>query len=84
MEKIEYSKDALRTLRRMPRDVADLIQSKINQYAADPASLANNVTALKGAPGHYRLRVQDWRVIFSKDGTVLVIIRVAPRGSAYE
>lgn len=84
MKRITYSKDALRTLRRMPANVAALIRSKIEQYATDPASLANNVKALKGEEGVFRLRVGDWRVIFAEDGVVIAIIRVAPRGAAYE
>lgn len=84
MKRITFSKDALRTLRRMPANVAALIRSKIEQYATDPASLANNVKALKGEEGVFRLRVGDWRVIFAEDGVVIAIIRVAPRGAAYE
>jgi len=84
MKRITYSKDALRTLRRMPANVSALVRSKIEQYAADPASLANNVKALKGEPGVFRLRVGDWRVLFTEDGEVLAIIRIAPRGAAYE
>lgn len=84
MKRITYSKDALRTLRRMPANVAALIRSKIEQYATEPASLANNVKALKGEEGVFRLRVGDWRVIFAEDGVVIAIIRVAPRGAAYE
>lgn len=84
MKRITYSKDALRTLRRMPANVAALIRSKIEQYATDPTSLANNVKALKGEEGVFRLRVGDWRVIFAEDGVVIAIIRVAPRGAAYE
>jgi mRNA-degrading endonuclease RelE of RelBE toxin-antitoxin system len=30
-----------------------------------------------------RLRVGDWRVIY-QDGMILQIVRVAPRGSAYD
>ncbi len=84
MKRIAYSKDALRALSRMPANVAVLIRSKIAQYAADPASLANNVKALKGEEGIARLRVGDWRVLFSEDGSVIAIIRVVPRGSAYD
>ncbi|WP_332117290.1 type II toxin-antitoxin system RelE/ParE family toxin [Azorhizobium caulinodans] len=84
MSEVAFSKDALRTLRKMPRNMAALIRAKIDQYATDPASLANNVTAVKGEPGYLRLRVQDWRVIFSESGDVIAIIRIAPRGSAYE
>ena len=84
MKRIAFSKDALRTLRRMPTNVSTLVRSKIEQYAADPASLANNVKALKGEPGAFRLRVGDWRVLFNEDGDVIAIIRIAPRGAAYE
>ncbi len=79
-----FSKDAVRTLRKMTRNMAGLIRAKIDQYAADPASLANNVTAVKSEPGYLRLRVQDWRIIFAEDGSVISIIRIAPRASAYE
>ncbi len=68
----------------MPANVSALVRSKIEQYAADPASLANNVKALKGELGVFRLRVGDWRVLFTEDGEVIAIIRIAPRGAAYE
>jgi mRNA interferase RelE/StbE len=31
-----------------------------------------------------RLRVGDWRVVFTEDGHVLAVIRIAPRGGVYE
>jgi mRNA interferase RelE/StbE len=46
--------------------------------------LANNVKALKGATGNFRLRIGDWRVIFSETGEVIAVIKVAPRGGAYD
>ena len=80
---ISYGEDALKALRRMDRTTAKRIIAKIEQLAADPASLGNNVRALKGGAGLMRLRVGDWRVIY-RDGVVLAILRIAPRGSAYE
>lgn len=80
---IAYSRDALKILSRLDRRTAARIVSKIEQLAAEPESLANNVTALKGDEGFMRLRLGDWRVIYH-DGVVLQIIRVAPRGSAYD
>lgn len=50
MKRITYSKDALRTLRRMPANVVATIRTKVEQYATDPTALANNVKALKGEP----------------------------------
>ena len=67
----------------MPANAADLDRAKIQQYADDPASLANNVIKLQGRDG-FRLRVGDWRVIFQDDGTVVAILEIGPRGSIYE
>lgn len=74
----------MRTLRRMPADVSALVRSEIEQYAAEPASLADDVKASKGEPGVFRLRVNQWRVLFDEDGEIIAIIRIAPRGAAYE
>ncbi len=82
MKPITYTKAALRTLRRMPRSTAERIQAKVAEYAADPASQANNVTALKGRDG-IRLRVGDWRVIM-RDGAVMAVLAIGPRGGIYE
>lgn len=66
----------------MPENTSKLIRAKVEQYAADPASLANNVKALRGRTG-VRLRVGDWRVIMD-DGIVLAVLEIGPRGSVYE
>jgi mRNA interferase RelE/StbE len=84
VKRIAFSKAALRALTRMPANTARLIRSKIDQYTADPSSLANNVKALAGEPGILRLRVGDWRVLFSETGEVISIIRIVPRSAAYE
>jgi mRNA interferase RelE/StbE len=68
---------------RCPRNVSELIREKINQYAADPASLAQNVKALKGEDGMSRLRVGDWRVIFSETLEIVDVIKIASRADAY-
>ena len=80
---IRYSKAAARALMHMPTNTAKRIRAKIEQYAANPASLANNVKRLRGG-NEMRLRVGEWRVIFREDGVVLAIIRIAPRGEAYD
>ncbi|MCO6185388.1 type II toxin-antitoxin system RelE/ParE family toxin [Rhizobium sp. L1K21] len=67
----------------MPANDAKRIRSKMAQYANDPASLANNIKKLQGGY-YYRLRIGDWRVIFKEDGTVVDVVRVAPRGDVYK
>jgi len=82
MKPIVYSKSAQKTLTTMPRNWARRVRDKIEAFAQDPASLANNVKALRGEVDLLRLRVGDWRVIM-RDGVVLDILEVKPRGSAY-
>lgn len=69
---------------RIDRATSRRIRDKIDLLATDPAALTNNVRALRGREGLMRLRVGDWRVIYTADLVVLLVVRVAPRGSAYE
>jgi mRNA interferase RelE/StbE len=83
VHRILIERSAAKTLIRLPANVAGHIEDKIEQLAADPHSLRNNVTKLVGTK-ESRLRIGDWRVIFRIDGDTLIVIRIAPRGSAYE
>lgn len=83
MNQISYTKAAIKALRRMPVNSAVLIRSKIEAYAQDPSSQANNVKSLKGREG-IRLRVGDWRVIMDDQGNVLAVLEIGPRGGIYD
>ncbi len=63
--------------------VSTRITAKIEQYASDPKSLANNVKILTGSQ-FIRLRVADWRFIMDDQGSVLEVIKIGARGSIYE
>ena len=82
MKQISYTRAAIKALRRMPANTATLIQSKIEAYAQDPSSQANNVKSLKGREG-LRLRLGDWRVIMDDQGNVLAVLDIGPRGGIY-
>jgi len=83
-KRVEYSRDAAKALMRMDRASSRRIRAKIDQLAGHPDALANNVKALRGGKGLMRLRVGDWRVIYTEDLVVLSVLKVAPRGKAYE
>lgn len=85
MYSVAFTKEALKTLRRIPRNVANLIREKIDTIAADPYAPHNNVTKLVGRPG-YRLRIGDWRVIYNlqDEQLVMLVIKIRPRGDVYE
>lgn len=80
---IVLAKPAAKALRRMPANEAARVRAKIAQLATSRGELANNITALKGTDA-FRLRVGDWRVIFTEDGRVLAILAIAARGSVYD
>jgi len=82
MKQITYTRSAIKVLKKMPSNWAARIVAKVEEYAANPASQANNVVALKGREG-VRLRVGDWRVIMH-DGVVLAVLEIGPRGNIYE
>ena len=82
MKEIAYSRAAVRTLARMPRNLADRIRARIRAYAEDPASQARNVRRLRGSEGFLRLRVGDWRVVM-RDADSLEILHITTRGHAY-
>jgi len=84
MYSIEYSKQAIRALLKMPPNTAALIRTKLADLAQDPLA-ARNVKKLTGQPG-YRLRVGGWRVLYLLDGTRLLVrvMEIDTRGEIYK
>jgi mRNA interferase RelE/StbE len=80
---VEFSRDAVKALMRMPRDQALRIRRKIDELARDPYN-APNVKKLTEHPG-FRLRVGDWRVVYLliEERVVIHVVRIAPRGEVY-
>jgi mRNA interferase RelE/StbE len=82
---IRYTKEALKSLRKMPRNRARAVEAKITQLADGGKALTANIKKLQGREG-YRLRVGDYRVIYTvhNQELIIAIIAIGPRGSIYE
>jgi mRNA interferase RelE/StbE len=82
---IEYSKAARKSLKAMPLNTARLIMEKIESLAENPMASNNNVRKLTNHPG-YRLRVGDWRVVYTvhEQAFIIAVVRIAPRGDVYQ
>jgi mRNA interferase RelE/StbE len=81
--RIAYAPAARRDLRRLDPQVRERVIGAIERAAAnDPRA---DIRRLAGADEH-RLRVGDWRIRLRRDagGRQLVILRVLPRGRAYD
>jgi mRNA interferase RelE/StbE len=81
---IVFTKQADRALRKMPRNHAQLIRTKIDEIAKAPYAQHNNVTKLTGRSG-YRLRVGDWRILYELQDQqlIMLVVKIAPRGGVY-
>ena len=80
MHKITLSKQADKILRKMPKNLALKIAKKIKLLSLNPHGM-RNVKKLTNHPG-YRLRIGDWRVVYTVNDTELIIhvIRMKTRG----
>lgn len=80
--KLEIKARAMKELRKTGQNASKIL-GKIKQYAADPQSLKSNVLPLKGR-NEYRLRVGDYRVLFTIEGDVMTVTNVRKRDEAYD
>lgn len=82
---IEWKSQATRDLRRLAPAARVRVIEKVEQYAANPASLRNQVTRVVGSD-YLRLRVGRYRVLFIRGGgvvAIMLILRVRHRREAY-
>ena len=82
--RVEVEKSAQKVLRRLPRDLLNRLASEIEGLAFDPRP--PGCKKLVGFHDHYRVRVGDWRIIYTIQDDVLVVlvVEIAPRGGAYK
>lgn len=85
MWSVTYTADALKALTGMDRTIARRIRAKISALAEAPRAPNNNVKKLTGIEG-YRLRVGDWRVVYTLRQEILtvIVIKVGHRREVYE
>ena len=89
---IQYSKKAVKTINGLDKPTKQRIKKAIEGLPE------GDIKTLKGSDNSYRLRVGDWRVLFSyfeskhKDETTgetitekgILIEKIAPRGEVYK
>ena len=86
MSTVRWATKAVKDMRRLAGPDRQRIVAKVEQYAEDPTSLANYVIQLAGST-YRRLRVGDYRVLFTierRTTVVIVVLRVRHRREAYD
>ncbi|MFN2237526.1 MAG: type II toxin-antitoxin system RelE family toxin [Anaerolineales bacterium] len=84
MYEIVFTRQAYKSLRRLPADIVRPMRERLDQIAEAPFAQNPNVTKLQNRPG-YRLRVGDWRVIYDvQEGEMIILVlKVGSRGDVY-
>lgn len=77
---------AEKALDRLPAARRRQIVGRIERLASDPASRSLDIRPLEGAVGLFRLRVGDYRVLFSIDeaADMVTIELIRGRGDVYK
>lgn len=74
---VKYSKQARKFLEKQEQRIRQRIEAAIQ------ALPAGDVKKLKGQL-YYRLRVGDFRVIFDREGSVILVVKIDNRGQVYK
>ncbi len=84
MYKIVFQKSAGKALEALPRSVSERITLKINTLKENPRP--QGVKKLVGSENLYRIRIGDYRVVYSIFEKVLIIeiIRIGDRKDVYK
>jgi mRNA interferase RelE/StbE len=84
MYNIEFTKQAIKDLRKIPRNNVSKVIEKIKILSGNPRDSKLDIKQLKGVDG-YRLSVGDYRVIYEIEDAKLIIkvIKVQSRGNVY-
>jgi mRNA interferase RelE/StbE len=71
--RIELTRDALRALAKLDKPVRRRVQGAIDELAADPRPAG--MVALRGFAGAFRIRVGDYRIVYTlDDGRLLIVV----------
>lgn len=77
--RIEYARAAVKVINSMDRPTKQRIKAGIEKLPQ------GDIKPLQGSNGSYRLRVGDWRILFSyPEHDIILIEKIGPRGGVYK
>ena len=75
---IEYSREAVKHINTLDKPTKQRIKQAIEKLPN------GDIKKLQGYKNEYRLRVGNYRILFSQDEHIITIKDVLPRGQAYK
>jgi mRNA interferase RelE/StbE len=81
---IRIARAPAKLLPRLPRDLQGRIGAAIDALALNPRP--PGCKRLRGQRDYYRIRVGDWRILYTIEDDVLLVevVEIGPRSSMYE
>ena len=83
MKTINYKKAATKGLKAMPKAQRIKMLNGLEAIAKDETT-GLDISTIKGLKNGYRLRVGQFRAIYTNELTVITVEKVSPRGDAYK
>ena len=74
-----YSKNYIT---KQEKDIRNWIYKSLREATKKPPK--GDIIPVKSQPGRYRLRVGDYRILFTIEGDYMIVIAITPRGDAYK
>jgi mRNA interferase RelE/StbE len=82
LAKIEWNEDAIKDLAKLDKPVAERILKKIN-WLSDNFEKVTPEPLIGQFKGTFKLRIGDWRVVYTIEGRTLVIQFIGHRRDIY-
>ena len=85
MYQLKYRRQARNYLARLPIKIKSKIVDKLHEIKENPDDPNLDVDKLKGKSG-YRLRVGQYRIIYTRhrDQLIIEVVKIRPRGDIYK
>jgi mRNA interferase RelE/StbE len=83
---IVFKKSALKELQSLPQKIQQKIIDATTLLSANPYTDLLQIKKLKGAESLYRIRIQDYRVIYHIENSIIkiTVIKIGHRKEVYE
>lgn len=79
---VQYHKKAIKFINSLPPEDRQRIKKAIQSLLVNPSVC--DIKPLQGYKNLYRLRVGNYRIIYTKDNTILFVAEIGNRGDIYK
>ena len=80
--RFKLSSDAKKYLASQDKSTIKRIYQHLRDVTKNPPK--GDILSMSDNSGRYRLRVGDFRFLFTKQGNNLIVAKISPRGDAYK